>query len=149
MLAEFLLRLRDTFSQFFEEMRAIGWEGLVLVFPLAVIVFVVLFFIWYGRDMQPRPGTLEWIERLTPARFTWEGARGRMTRTDWCAAIGFMLVYASLAFGVLLGDNWAPQTFWQAIQAVHFANSMVLLESNGHSISYGRFDQYMYPYYQK
>jgi hypothetical protein len=113
-LAEFLLRLRDTFSQFFEEMRAIGWEGLVLIFPLAVIVFVVLFFICYGRDMQPRAGTLEWIERLTPARFTWEGARGRMMRADWCAAAGFTLVYASLAFGVLLGDNWAPQTFWQA-----------------------------------
>lgn len=41
-----------------------------------------------------------------------------------------------------------PQTFWQAIQALHFAHTMVQMESNGHSISYGRFDQYMYPFYQ-
>ncbi len=42
----------------------------------------------------------------------------------------------------------APQTFWQAIQAVEFANMFVLLESNGHSVSYGRFDQYMLPFYE-
>lgn len=42
-----------------------------------------------------------------------------------------------------------PRTFYEAIQAVHFANTMVLMESSGHSISYGRFDQYMYPFYKK
>lgn len=42
----------------------------------------------------------------------------------------------------------APRTFWEAIQAVEFANMVVLLESNGHSISYGRFDQYMLPFYE-
>jgi formate C-acetyltransferase len=41
-----------------------------------------------------------------------------------------------------------PRTFYEAIQAVHFANTMVEIESNGHSISYGRFDQYMYPFYE-
>ena len=43
----------------------------------------------------------------------------------------------------------APRTFWEAIQMVHFANAMVLMESNGHSVSYGRFDQYMYPFYRR
>lgn len=42
-----------------------------------------------------------------------------------------------------------PRTFWQALQAVHFANTLVEIESNGHSISYGRFDQYMYPFYER
>ncbi|TEB14127.1 Benzylsuccinate synthase alpha subunit [Pelotomaculum sp. FP] len=41
-----------------------------------------------------------------------------------------------------------PRTFWEAIQLVHLANCMVLMESNGHSISYGRFDQYMFPFYR-
>jgi formate C-acetyltransferase len=41
-----------------------------------------------------------------------------------------------------------PKTFWQAIQMVYFANNLVLMESNGHSVSYGRFDQYMYPFYR-
>ncbi len=42
-----------------------------------------------------------------------------------------------------------PRTFWEAIQLVHLATCMVLIESNGHSISYGRFDQYMYPFYKR
>ena len=43
----------------------------------------------------------------------------------------------------------APRTFREAIQMVHIANAMVLMESNGHSVSYGRFDQYMYPFYRR
>ena len=41
-----------------------------------------------------------------------------------------------------------PRTFWEGIQLVHLANSMIHIECNGHSISYGRFDQYMYPLYK-
>ncbi len=41
-----------------------------------------------------------------------------------------------------------PKTFWQALQLVHIANCILLIECNGHSVSYGRFDQYMYPYYK-
>ena len=41
-----------------------------------------------------------------------------------------------------------PQTFWQALQALHFAHTMVQMESSGHSISYGRFDQFMFHFYQ-
>jgi len=41
-----------------------------------------------------------------------------------------------------------PRTFWEAIQLVHLANCMIHMECNGHSISYGRFDQYMYPFFK-
>lgn len=37
-------------------------------------------------------------------------------------------------------------TFWEACQAFWFVQSMLQIESSGHSISPGRFDQYMYPY---
>ncbi|MCP1439547.1 formate C-acetyltransferase [Erwinia persicina] len=37
-------------------------------------------------------------------------------------------------------------TFWQACQTFWFIQSMLQIESSGHSISPGRFDQYMYPY---
>lgn len=40
------------------------------------------------------------------------------------------------------------QTFAQAVQAVWFIQCILQIESNGHSLSYGRFDQYMYPYVQ-
>lgn len=38
-------------------------------------------------------------------------------------------------------------SFKEAIQAVWFIQLVLQIESNGHSLSYGRFDQYMYPYY--
>ena len=40
------------------------------------------------------------------------------------------------------------QTFHEAIQSVWFIQLILQIESNGHSLSYGRFDQYMYPYLQ-
>lgn len=40
-----------------------------------------------------------------------------------------------------------PRTFWEAIQLWHIATNIILIESNGHSISYGRFDQIFYPFY--
>lgn len=41
-----------------------------------------------------------------------------------------------------------PKTFWQALQLFHFATMLICVESNGHSISYGRMDQWLYPYYE-
>ena len=40
-------------------------------------------------------------------------------------------------------------SFREAVQAVWFIQLILQIESNGHSLSYGRFDQYMYPYYMK
>ena len=37
-------------------------------------------------------------------------------------------------------------SFKEAIQSVWFIQLILQIESNGHSLSYGRFDQYMYPY---
>ena len=39
-------------------------------------------------------------------------------------------------------------TFYEACQSFWFVQQLVQLESSGHSISPGRFDQYMYPYYK-
>ncbi|WP_308584615.1 glycyl radical protein [uncultured Holdemanella sp.] len=41
------------------------------------------------------------------------------------------------------------ETFQEAIQSVWFIQLILQIESNGHSLSYGRFDQYMYPYYNR
>ena len=42
-----------------------------------------------------------------------------------------------------------PRSFWQALQLVHFAWSIVMIEGNGHSVSLGRLDQLLYPYFQQ
>ena len=40
-----------------------------------------------------------------------------------------------------------PRTFWEALQLLFMATTITLIETNGHSVSFGRFDQYMFPFY--
>lgn len=40
-------------------------------------------------------------------------------------------------------------SFYEACQSFWFIQQLIQLESSGHSISPGRFDQYMYPYYKR
>lgn len=42
-----------------------------------------------------------------------------------------------------------PANFYQALQLVYFVQLVLQIESNGHSVSLGRLDQYLYPYYKK
>ncbi len=42
--------------------------------------------------------------------------------------------------------EYGARNFYEACQSFWFMQIMVQIESNGHSISPGRFDQYMYPY---
>jgi pyruvate formate-lyase/glycerol dehydratase family glycyl radical enzyme len=41
------------------------------------------------------------------------------------------------------------RTFWEALQSCWFQHLLIQIESNGHSISLGRFDQYIHPFYQR
>ena len=40
------------------------------------------------------------------------------------------------------------QSFHEALQVVYYCHLIMMIESNGHSFSFGRFDQFMHPYYQ-
>lgn len=42
----------------------------------------------------------------------------------------------------------APKTFWQALQLFNFTTHLIQVESNGHSISYGRMDQWLNTFYE-
>jgi len=42
-----------------------------------------------------------------------------------------------------------PQSFHQAIQLAYSIHLLLHIESNGHSVSQGRVDQYLYPFYEK
>ncbi len=42
-----------------------------------------------------------------------------------------------------------PRTMWEALQLWFIATLVTLIETNGHSVSFGRFDQYMYPFYRR
>ncbi len=41
-----------------------------------------------------------------------------------------------------------PQNFYQALQLTYFVQLILQIESNGHSVSLGRMDQYLFPFYQ-
>jgi len=41
-----------------------------------------------------------------------------------------------------------PRTFREAVQSAYFVHLISQIESNGHSFSLGRFDQYTYPFYK-
>jgi len=43
----------------------------------------------------------------------------------------------------------APSSFREALQLVTFIQLALQIESNGHSVSLGRMDQYLYPFYKK
>lgn len=42
----------------------------------------------------------------------------------------------------------APRDFWEAIQLYHIATNMIIIESNGHSVTYGRFDKLFRRFYE-
>jgi formate C-acetyltransferase len=44
--------------------------------------------------------------------------------------------------------EYPAETYHEAAQSFWFAHLVLQIESNGHSISPGRFDQYMFPYYE-
>jgi len=41
-----------------------------------------------------------------------------------------------------------PRDFWEAIQLWHIATNMVIIETNGHSVTYGRFDKLFGGFYK-
>lgn len=45
--------------------------------------------------------------------------------------------------------KYGATSFKEALQSFWFVQMLLQIESSGHSISPGRFDQYMYPYYKK
>ena len=41
------------------------------------------------------------------------------------------------------------ESFYEAVQSLWLVHLCLQIESNGHSLSYGRMDQYLYPFYEK
>lgn len=39
--------------------------------------------------------------------------------------------------------------FLEAVEYIYLVHLLMMIESNGHSFSFGRFDQYIYPYYER
>ncbi len=120
-------------------------------------------------------GIIEEAEERIRALRLWE--KGAIEKKEFLegiiialkAAIGFAKRFANLAremaeketgekrkaelLQVAKHCEWVPanpaRNFWEALQSLWFSHLIVQIESNGHSIGYGRFDQFMYPFYKK
>lgn len=57
------------------------------------------------------------------------------------------LLQMSTIFSTLLEGK--PKDFYSAVQSVYLTHLLMMIESNGHSFSFGRFDQYIEPFYTK
>ena len=54
-----------------------------------------------------------------------------------------------IAYNCSRVPEYGAENFYEACQSFWFVQMLLQVESSGHSISPGRFDQYMYPYYNK
>ena len=82
----------------------------------------------------------EHCQRFAELARTMAAAETRETRRDELLAI---------AENCDLIAHEPPKTFWQALQLCYFIQLILQIESNGHSVSFGRMDQYLYPYYRR
>lgn len=87
-------------------------------------------------------------------------------KTSYEAAVNFVLRYSRLAKEMSteatesrddlrkLADvcqgiaDRPPHSFQEALQLVYFIHLLIHIESNGHSVSLGRMDKHLYPYYK-
>ncbi|MPM34624.1 hypothetical protein SDC9_81210 [bioreactor metagenome] len=82
-----------------------------LLFPLAVLVLIFLFFRHYRSVAGPRTGTLDWIaQRESRPRLTFDLPVHPMERRDLLPLLAVTAVYAVTAFWAL-GSFTNPQTF--------------------------------------
>ena len=101
----------DTLQSFLEIVRRDVTP--TIIFPVATVVCLLLFFRYYIRICRPRPGTTEWITRaVNKPRLTFLTIRHPMQLKDLPPLAIITVVFSFLAM-FQLGDTVAPQSFFQ------------------------------------
>lgn len=75
-------------------------------------------------------------------------ARLAMETADKCTDAARKKELLAIAMNCANVPENGAKSFWEACQSFWFIQMLLQIESSGHSISPGRFDQYMYPYYK-
>lgn len=57
--------------------------------------------------------------------------------------------YETMSTMALTMMEQGARSFYEAVEVTYMIHVLQMIESNGHSFCYGRFDQYIYPYYKK
>lgn len=75
-------------------------------------------------------------------------AKLALEEAEYCMDKKRKLELLSIAQNCVNVPENGATSFWEACQSFWFIQMLLQTESSGHSISPGRFDQYMYPYYE-
>ena len=76
-------------------------------------------------------------------------ARLALEEAEKCKDAGRKMELLQIAQNCANVPEKGAESFYEACQSFWFVQQLLQMESSGHSISPGRFDQYMYPYYKK
>ncbi|MEI8132033.1 MAG: glycyl radical protein [Leptolinea sp.] len=121
---------------------------------------------WINLGIRKLLEKVDLAEKAIPAEKEAQAYFYQATRIALSAAQKFMLRYAALAAEMAercskpqrqaelieISRNCkklatdAPQTYWEALQAIWFLFVLIEIESNASSFSPGRLDQYLYPF---
>ena len=84
-----------------------------VLFPIATLIGLIWFFLYYVKMSRPLPGTTEWITKdLAKPRHSFLMTRHPMEKSDITPLAIITVVFSVLAF-FRLGDTVAPQSFFQ------------------------------------
>jgi len=95
---------------------------------------------FYEAVVIAMEGALFYIKRLGKAAAAGAGKEQETGRKAELASLAVM-------FETFMEGG--ARNFHEAVEAVYLTHLLMMIESNGHSFSFGRFDQYIYPYYKK
>jgi len=94
---------------------------------------------FYKAELIMLDGVRIWIERYGKLAWEMAGKENDKTRKTELARI---------AENCMRIAEGAPEDFWQAVQLWQFAATLIIIEANGHSVTYGRFDELFRSFYE-
>lgn len=94
---------------------------------------------FYTASVIAMKAALKYIERFGALARESAVAEGEPKRRNELEAI------AEMCDHLMAGK---ARSFYEAVETVYLTHLLMMIESNGHSFSFGRFDQYVWPYYR-
>lgn len=95
---------------------------------------------FYEAVVIAMEGALDYIRRFSALAFEKSETERDPRRAKELRELGEM-------FSHFMEDG--ARSFHEAVETVYLTHVLMMIESNGHSFSFGRFDQYTYPYYRR
>ncbi len=94
---------------------------------------------YYEASVIVMDGALHYIKRFS--KLLHEKAKDEIKKERKIELEYYATMYETLLEG-------KARNFYEAVETVYLTHTLMMIESNGHSFSFGRFDQYIQPFYE-